>query len=144
MSLASTPQPVVMLDDSKDDLVIAQACFAMSGLLNPFIPLQRPADLFSLLVEVKSGSRAMPVALLLDLNMPFLSGFEVLAKLRADETFKDRLPVIVLTNSDNPKDRERAIVLGANQFKTKDSDVGAYAAFFRALIPPSPASPKSL
>src|SRR5687768_6946257 len=54
----------------------------------------------------------MPQLMLLDLKMPRLSGFEVLAWLRDNDPFQ-KLPVIVLTSSNHEADIKRAYDLGA-------------------------------
>ena len=71
--------------------------------------------------------------ILLDLNMPDMSGFDVLAQLRRDPEFAEIPIVVALTNSDNSRDRERIIQLGANGFRTKDADLNDYIAFFNSL-----------
>lgn len=60
--------------------------------------------------------------MLLDLQMPRLNGFEVLKILRTDLHFT-RLPVIVLTNSENPSDIKRAYELGATSYFRKPDSV---------------------
>lgn len=56
--------------------------------------------------------------ILLDLNMPGLSGLEVLEQLKQSTRYQN-IPVIVLTTSDAPTDREQAYRLGASGFITK-------------------------
>ncbi|SRR5579862_7628989 len=59
-----------------------------------------------------------PKLVLLDLKMPRMDGFEVLSAVRQRLGFT-RLPVIVLTNSDNPADIKRAYELGATSYFQK-------------------------
>jgi CheY-like chemotaxis protein len=61
-----------------------------------------------------------PDFIVLDLNLPKFSGLEML------ERFRGRLgcPVVVLTSSFNPRDREKALELGAREFLTKPSTFG--------------------
>lgn len=63
--------------------------------------------------EVK---RSMPNLLMLDLNMPEMSGLELLAALNAEGVDMTSCPVMVLTNSSNPKDRDVAMRYGAEYF----------------------------
>ena len=56
--------------------------------------------------------------LLLDLMMPKLSGLDVLARVRADQRWKD-LPGIILTAAGHEAEHRRAIELGATEFFTK-------------------------
>ena len=55
---------------------------------------------------------------LLDLMMPHLSGLDVLARMRADERFKN-LPCIILTAAGQEQQHRRALSLGASEFLTK-------------------------
>lgn len=61
-----------------------------------------------------------PDAILLDLLMPTVGGFEVLKQIRNNPTHKD-LPVIVLTNLDNIEDHFRAAKLNANDYILKSN-----------------------
>jgi CheY-like chemotaxis protein len=71
----------------------------------------------------------LPLLLLLDLNLPGLSGFQVLERLKADTRTK-QIPVICLTTTDNPQDIERCYALGCNVYITKPV---AYAQFSEAI-----------
>ena len=55
----------------------------------------------------------VPGIIILDLKLPVLDGFEVIAWVRAQAEFM-QLPIIVLTGSDDPADMKRALDLGAN------------------------------
>lgn len=61
---------------------------------------------------------AKPALLLLDVMMPGVSGFEVLAQLRADDATRG-LPIIMLTAKAQDADAERGFALGANDYMLK-------------------------
>jgi CheY-like chemotaxis protein len=65
--------------------------------------------------------RERPDVLLLDIHMPGLNGFDVLAKMRADPVLK-HLPSIVLTAADDPGTKLKALDLGASDFLRKPVD----------------------
>lgn len=58
---------------------------------------------------------------LLDLNLPGTSGFEILKQLRGKSTF-DAVPIVVLSSSRNPDDRRRVYEYSANAYVTKPTD----------------------
>ena len=64
------------------------------------------------------GMAALPRLVLLDLSMPRLNGFEVLARLRADERTR-HLPVVIFSSSDEKSDEREARRLGANGYIRK-------------------------
>jgi chemotaxis family two-component system response regulator Rcp1 len=68
------------------------------------------------IIEAETDTDApCPDFLLLDLNLPKKDGFEVLERLRSSEKFNS-IPVVVMTSSNSPADRNRAAELGASYF----------------------------
>ncbi|HVT11122.1 MAG TPA: HD domain-containing phosphohydrolase [Fimbriimonadaceae bacterium] len=64
-----------------------------------------------------------PELIILDLHMPGLDGFEILAQLRALDDNTVRTPVLVFTADLNPDSKHRALRLGASDFLTKPGDI---------------------
>ena len=90
-----------------------------------------------------------PVVVLLDLKMPRVNGFEVLAQMKTDERLKT-IPVVVFTSSDQDSDRLRSYELGANAYVVKPVDFAKFAEaitaigkFWMVVNALSPASPGS-
>jgi CheY-like chemotaxis protein len=69
----------------------------------------------------------LPAVVLLDIGLPRLSGLEVLERLRADPR-TELLPVVILTSSDDERDRLKSYVNGANSFVRKPVDFAEFAA----------------
>jgi len=57
-----------------------------------------------------------PHLLVLDLNLPKIDGFDVLRRIRASDKYKN-IPVLVISSSDSPADRNEAAKLGARYFR---------------------------
>ena len=74
----------------------------------------------------------LPTVVLLDINLPRLSGLEVLARLRADARTR-LLPVVILTSSDEERDRLLSYANGANSFVRKPVDFSEFAAVVARL-----------
>jgi len=68
----------------------------------------------------------LPTVVLLDIGLPRLSGLEVLERLRADPRTR-LLPVVILTSSDEERDRLRSYENGANSFVRKPLDFTEFA-----------------
>ena len=80
-----------------------------------------------------------PDALVLDINLPEMDGFGVLAVLK-DNPVRARLPVLVLTARHAAEDVRRAVGLGAKDYLTKPfNDAQLLARVARLLRPPIPA-----
>ncbi|WP_460639979.1 response regulator [Larkinella harenae] len=105
---------VYVVDDDEDDQFLLQQAF---GQHSPGCELKMLSNGQQLL-DALEDSTQLPALVLLDLNMPFMGGFEALAQIR-DIPAYDSLPVVILTTSSQPDDRQRAHQLGANGFVTK-------------------------
>ncbi len=71
--------------------------------------------------EYAEGEHASPLLVLLDLNLPVLDGYQVLKRMKADERTK-RIPVIILTTTDDTREVARCYDLGCNVYMTKPVD----------------------
>jgi CheY-like chemotaxis protein len=127
--------PVVLVDDSTDDTLVARRCYERSTLGNPFLSFSDGEDFLGHLDTVAQGKSPMPSLVLLDINMPGKDGFEVLDAVRSQPRFAEMPIVMMLTNSDNPRDIERAREHGADAFQTKPLRTKEYVAFFDSLAP---------
>src|SRR5437879_1131371 len=74
----------------------------------------------------------IPAVVLLDLNLPRLSGIDVLAAIRADERIR-HLPVVILTSSNEEKDRLAAYEQYANSYVQKPVDYDQFVTAARDL-----------
>lgn len=66
-----------------------------------------------------------PDLIILDLNMPKLSGREVLSELRSSPKFRS-IPIVILTTSSRSEDVDRCYELGCNSFVTKPSEINEF------------------
>jgi two-component system, response regulator len=74
----------------------------------------------------------LPAVVLLDLNLPKIGGLDVLRRIRADDRTK-RLPVVVLTSSDEEEDVIESYDLGANAYVRKPVDFEQFAIAAKAV-----------
>ena len=82
--------------------------------------------------EYAKKKRASQMLVLLDLNMPVLDGYQVLERMKADKRTK-RIPVIILTTTDDPREVSRCYELGCNVYITKPVDYEQFAEAMRKL-----------
>ncbi len=73
-----------------------------------------------------------PMLILLDLNLPDMSGIDILQRVKADDRLK-RAPVVVLTTTDDKVEIDRCYDLGCNVYITKPVDYEAFSAAIRQL-----------
>jgi CheY-like chemotaxis protein len=73
-----------------------------------------------------------PSVILLDLNLPVLSGYQVLKIIKNDDRTK-RIPVVVLTTTDNPQEVARCYELGCNMYVTKPIEYDQFSDMIQRL-----------
>ena len=78
------------------------------------------------------AAAALPDLLLLDLNLPKVSGEEVLREVKADPALR-HLPVVVLTSSDAETEVARCYSAGANCYVVKPAEFGEFMAAVKAI-----------
>jgi CheY-like chemotaxis protein len=76
--------------------------------------------------------KADPILVLLDLNLPDMSGIDILQRIKADPAMK-RTPVIVLTTTDDKLEIQRCYDFGCNVYITKPVEYEGFAAAIRQL-----------
>ena len=79
------------------------------------------------------GADKPPAIVLLDLNLPKIGGFEVLRRIRSLDRTK-RLPVVILSSSDDKDDVDMCFDLHANSYVHKDVDAACYESSLKLLV----------
>jgi len=114
--------PILLAEDDENDVALMGRAFKQAAVPNPLFFVNNGQEVVDYLAgKGKYAERAkypMPRLLLLDLKMPWMDGFDVLAWLRGQEKF-NALPVVVLTSSKLQKDIDRSRELGVYDYRVK-------------------------
>jgi two-component system response regulator len=109
---------ILLVEDNPDDVTLALRAFRKNEFDHDIVVARDGAEALDLLLPEHDGTPVRPRVVLLDLNLPKISGLDVLRRLRSDERTR-MLPVIVLTTSSEERDVESSYQLGANSFVRK-------------------------
>ncbi len=110
---------ILLVEDNPGDVVLTRKAFADSEIDSTLhVAPDGEAALRFLRREGESAAQPRPDLVLLDLNLPRLSGHEVLAQLKADPALRS-IPVVVLTSSAAPSDIQASYDRHANAYVTK-------------------------
>lgn len=113
---------ILLAKDNETDALLVRRAIQIAGVKAQLQVVRDGQEAVDYLAGVNSFAdrvqHPFPKLMLLDLQMPRLNGFEVLRILRTDLHFT-HLPVVVLTNSENPSDIKRAYELGATSYFRK-------------------------
>ena len=98
----------VLIDDEPITLFVAKQLFQLHGLLDKVIAFNDPEEALEFLQRHISSCK-VPQVILLDLNMPLISGWDLLEALSPNnEQLKEKCHIYLLTSSLNPSDITRA------------------------------------
>ena len=121
---------IILVEDNPFDAELTLDALQTHGLANHVKVLkdgQEALDYFFGTGEYTGqGSCRRPKVVLLDLKLPKVDGLDVLRRIRADERTKT-LPIVVLTSSDEHKDRIRSYDLGVNSYIVKPVEFDKFA-----------------
>jgi diguanylate cyclase (GGDEF)-like protein len=117
---------VMLVDDESTTIEVLQAFLEDEGYKN-LITTSQSAHAMELIANEN------PDVVLLGLNMPQVTGFDILAAMRAHGKFQ-HMPVIVLTSSDDWETKLKALQLGANDFLAKPVDPSELALRLRNTL----------
>ena len=126
MARAETSERTVLLmaDDDPADCLLTEKALRRADITCPLYVVHDGAELLDYLKRrgdyTDPEASPRPSLILLDLNMPKVNGTEVLEQLR-DEPELCRIPVVVLTTSDEERDIASSYALGANAYMVKPS-----------------------
>jgi CheY-like chemotaxis protein len=116
------PPTILIVDDDENDISLTQRAFSRINVHCTFQVLNNGQEAVDYLgghgPYADRRKYPLPMMLLMDLKMPIMDGFEVLAWLRGRPGLKV-IPAVVLSSSDSPADVTRAYELGANSFMAK-------------------------
>jgi len=109
--------PILLIEDNPLDVDLTMRAFNKSRLANPIEVARDGAEAIALLDRWDAGEKA-PVVILLDLKLPKIDGLEVLRQYKTREVSK-KIPLVVLTTSEEDRDIRSAYDLGANSYIIK-------------------------
>ena len=115
---------ILIADDDPDDLFFTKRVLLKAGVKNPLVPLRDGEEVIHFLktsLIAAETAEPKPCLLFLDIKMPRCDGFEVLEWTRKQEALNE-LKIVILSGSDEPRDRKRAADLGADNYLVKPAE----------------------
>jgi DNA-binding response OmpR family regulator len=112
---------LVLAEDNPGDVFLVRRALDTAGIAYDMQVCMDGEQALKYFAEAEEGKRSVEL-MLIDLNLPRHDGLEVLAELRKCPSL-EQVPVIVLTSSDSPRDRERSFKLGAARYFQKPTDL---------------------
>ncbi|MGH9687488.1 MAG: response regulator [Candidatus Acidiferrales bacterium] len=120
---------ILLVEDNPDDEALTLRALKKNNIKNQVIVARDGREaldyLFGEGIYAGRDTHVAPQVILLDLKLPKVDGFDVLRAMRGDERTK-LLPVVILTSSNEEKDRINGYGLGANSYVRKPVEFGEF------------------
>jgi two-component system response regulator len=127
---------ILLVEDNPDDAALTLRPLKKNNITNKIVVARDGVEaidyLFGTGMNAGRDNNLLPEVVLLDLKLPKIDGFEVLARMRADERTM-LLPVVILTSSKEEQDIARGYNLGANSYVRKPVDFEQFVEAVRQL-----------
>lgn len=117
MNVSLTPPPILLVEDNPMDLDLTLRAFSKKRLTN-HVQVARDGEEALAYIPRWEAGEPVPAVILLDINLPKISGLEVLRHLKGHERFR-RIPVVILTSSREDRDLKTAYDIGVNSYIEK-------------------------
>lgn len=129
------PLIVLLAEDDEGHATLVQRNLKRAGITNRIVHVpdgQAALDFVRCADGFADRTRHAPLLMLLDINMPRIDGVEVLRQIKADPA-TEKLPVIMLTTTDDPREIERCYALGCSVYITKPVEYDEFVEAVRRL-----------
>lgn len=129
------PVSIVMVEDDEGHARLIERNIRRAGVNNEIVAFKDGTSALAYLLGADGTGEensARSLLILLDLNLPDMTGVDILAKVKSNTHLK-RSPVIVLTTTDDQREIKRCYDLGANVYITKPVHYEAFANAIRQL-----------
>jgi len=126
MTTDSLPPPILLVEDNPVDVDLTLRAFNRKRFVNSIEVARDGEEALAYMPRWEAGE-PLPAVILLDIKLPKVNGLEVLRQLKAHHRFS-RIPVVMLTSSDENDDLRTAYDLGVNSYIVKPVDFGKFMA----------------
>ncbi len=122
-------RPILLVEDDRIDAMTVKRALNELNVTNP---LDMAGDGEEALEYLRENADNLPGLILLDLNMPRMGGIEFLREIKQKETLK-RIPIVVLTTSDEERDKIDAYDMGVAGYMVKPVDYLQFVEVVRTI-----------
>ncbi|MDE2118211.1 MAG: response regulator [Betaproteobacteria bacterium] len=124
-----TNKPILLVEDDQVDVMTVKRALKEIHVTNPMVNRENGEEALKYLRNPQSDK---PCIILLDLNMPIMNGIEFLRVVKHDAQLK-RIPVVVLTTSEEQQDKVNSFDLGVAGYMAKPVDYRQFVEVMRTI-----------
>lgn len=124
-----TNRPILLVEDDQVDMMSVTRALKQIHVSNKIVHRENGEDGLNYLQDETNDK---PCIILLDLNMPIMNGIEFLEAVKSDARFR-RIPVVVLTTSDEQQDKVNSFDFGVAGYMSKPVDYWQFVEVIRSI-----------
>ncbi|SFN38430.1 Response regulator receiver domain-containing protein [Nitrosospira briensis] len=124
-----TNKPILLVEDDRVDMMMVIRALKQVHVTNHVVHLENGEDALNYL---RDEDNEKPCIIFLDLNMPIMNGIEFLQTVKGDEQLM-RIPVVVLTTSDEQQDKINSFDFGVSGYMAKPVDYAQFVEVMRSI-----------
>jgi CheY-like chemotaxis protein len=124
-----TNKPILLVEDDRVDTMTVKRALKEIHVTNPLVHLENGEEAVHYLQD---SEQEKPCIILLDLNMPIMNGIEFLQVVKHDDQLR-RIPVVVLTTSEEQQDKVNSFNLGVAGYMAKPVDYRQFVEVMRSI-----------
>jgi len=117
---------ILLVEDNPSDIALTRRALGKNDINAPLVVAEDGQEALDYLFGTGDAIADLPAVVLLDLNLPRVSGLEVLRRMRAEPRTR-RIPVVILTSSNEEQDIAAGYDLGTNSYIRKPVDFNRFA-----------------
>jgi CheY-like chemotaxis protein len=125
----NTSKPILLVEDDQVDVMTILRALKEVHVSNRVVAMENGE---AALEYLRAPDSEQPCIILLDLNMPIMNGIEFLQNIKQDPLLR-RIPVVVLTTSEEQQDKMRSFDLGVAGYMTKPVDYRQFVEVVRSI-----------
>ena len=125
----NTSKPILLVEDDQVDVMTILRALKEVHVSNRVVPMENGE---AALEYLREPGNEEPCIILLDLNMPIMNGIEFLQNIKQDPELR-RIPVVVLTTSEEQQDKMRSFDLGVAGYMAKPVDYRQFVEVVRSI-----------
>jgi CheY-like chemotaxis protein len=126
---------ILLVEDDPGHARLVEKNLRRSSIMNAIVTVSDGQSAIDYLFgegQYATNKVALPMLVLLDLNLPVLDGYQVLQRIKADERTR-QIPVVVLTTTDDQREVAKCYELGCNIYITKPVEYDQFSEAIRKL-----------
>ena len=128
------PVNIIMIEDDEGHARLIEKNIRRAGISNDIRHFTDGTSALEYLYDAPDGPvHNGPALILLDLNLPDMSGTDILTRIKAEGSPLKRTPIVVLTTTDDKVEIQRCYDLGCNVYITKPVNYDSFADAIRQL-----------